>query len=90
MCQKERKACFGCGKIGHMQRFCWLERQKGLESQQGSANQNNRPEYKPVEAPSPSMQTTAQNKGKAPVASGSHGQLLYVLREADGPDVPFA
>ena len=40
--------------------------------------------------PSPSMQTTAQNKGKAPATSESQGQCLYEMREADGPNAPIA
>ena len=90
VCQQEKRVCFGCGREGHMQKFCRQREQQETVFHQGSVNQNSQPRFRPVEAPSPSMQTTAQNKGKAPVASGSHGQRLYVIREADGPDVPFA
>ena len=84
-CRNEKKVCFGCGKEGHMQKFCRQGEQKGAEFKPGSVSQNNRPRFSPVEAPSPSMQTTAHNKGKTSVASGSQGQRLYMIREEDGP-----
>ena len=42
----------------------------------------------PMEAPSPSMPTTAQNEGRVPVAYWSQGQRLYMNREEDGPYAP--
>ena len=69
-----------------MYRYCPLTRNTSAPSRQTSVAQNNRA---PTEAAKgTSVQSTAQNKGKAPMTSSKQGQRLYEMRRSDEPDAP--
>lgn len=76
-CLRDKKTCFNCGKEGHVQTFCPQKRLGADQSQQASVVHSNRVPAYPTR--STTVPATTQDKGKAPVASSSQGQQLYMM-----------
>lgn len=82
-CQKNKKKCFGCGKEGHMQTFCPQKELGAGQTQQASVVHSNRVPTYPTR--SNVVHAPTEDKGKAPLASSSQGQHLYMMYQPDAP-----